>query len=35
MPAASGRQFLAGETVEHWRALSLRNLWTVETPCSC
>ena len=26
---ASGRHFLAGETVEHWRALSLRNLWTV------
>ena len=25
----SGRHFLAGETVEHWRALSLRNLWTV------
>lgn len=24
-----GRYFLAGETVEHWRALSLRNLWTV------
>ena len=27
---ASGGYFLAGETVEHWRALSLRNLWTVE-----
>lgn len=26
----SGDYFLAGETVEHWRALSLRNLWTVE-----
>lgn len=26
----SGRHFLAGETVEHWRALSLRNLWTVD-----
>ncbi len=26
----SGRHYLAGETVEHWRALSLRNLWTVE-----
>lgn len=26
---ASGKHFLAGETVEHWRALSLRNLWTV------
>ncbi|MCF5229780.1 c-type cytochrome, partial [Pseudomonas sp. PA-5-4H] len=25
----SGRHYLAGETVEHWRALSLRNLWTV------
>jgi thiosulfate dehydrogenase len=25
-----GRHYLAGETVEHWRALSLRNLWTVE-----
>jgi len=25
-----GRHFLAGETVEHWRALSLRGLWTVE-----
>lgn len=27
---AGGRHFLAGETVEHWRALSLRGLWTVE-----
>ncbi|WP_017480066.1 c-type cytochrome [Pseudomonas sp. PAMC 26793] len=26
----SGRHYLAGETVEHWRALSLRNLWTVD-----
>ena len=26
----NGRHFLAGETVEHWRALSLRGLWTVE-----
>lgn len=26
----SGRHYLAGETVEHWRALSLRNLWTVQ-----
>ncbi len=26
----SSKQFLSGETVEHWRALSLRNLWTVE-----
>ncbi|MCP6698388.1 c-type cytochrome [Pseudomonas donghuensis] len=26
----SGKHFLAGETVEHWRALSLRNLWTVD-----
>ncbi|UHH29107.1 c-type cytochrome [Pseudomonas veronii] len=25
-----GQHYLAGETVEHWRALSLRNLWTVE-----
>ncbi len=25
-----GKYFLAGETVEGWRALSLRNLWTVE-----
>lgn len=27
---AKGSYFLAGETVESWRALSLRNLWTVE-----
>jgi len=27
---SSGQYYLAGETVEHWRALSLRNLWTVE-----
>jgi thiosulfate dehydrogenase len=27
---AKGKHFLAGETVEAWRALSLRNLWTVE-----
>lgn len=27
---ANGKHFLAGETVESWRALSLRNLWTVE-----
>jgi thiosulfate dehydrogenase len=27
---AKGRHFLAGETVEHWRALSLRGLWTVD-----
>jgi len=27
---ASGKSYLAGETVEGWRALSLRNLWTVE-----
>lgn len=27
---SSGKYFLAGETVESWRALSLRNLWTVE-----
>ncbi|WP_292932704.1 c-type cytochrome [Noviherbaspirillum sp.] len=27
---ASGKHYLAGETVEGWRALSLRNLWTVE-----
>lgn len=27
---AKGNYFLAGETVESWRALSLRNLWTVE-----
>ena len=26
----SGKHYLAGETVEEWRALSLRNLWTVE-----
>ncbi len=26
---ASGKYYLAGETVESWRALSLRNLWTV------
>lgn len=26
----NGKYFLAGETVENWRALSLRNLWTVE-----
>ncbi|TDF82761.1 c-type cytochrome [Pseudomonas sp. H9] len=26
---SDGKHFLAGETVEHWRALSLRNLWTV------
>ncbi|WP_312404803.1 c-type cytochrome [Pseudomonas rhodesiae] len=25
-----GQHYLAGETVEHWRALSLRNLWTVD-----
>ena len=25
---SSGAQFLSGETVEGWRALSLRNLWT-------
>ena len=25
-----GKYYLAGETVEAWRALSLRNLWTVE-----
>ena len=25
-----GKHFLAGETVESWRALSLRGLWTVE-----
>ena len=25
-----GKHYLAGETVEDWRALSLRNLWTVE-----
>ncbi|WP_234085728.1 c-type cytochrome [Azonexus sp. R2A61] len=27
---SKGDYFLAGETVEHWRALSLRNLWTVD-----
>ena len=27
---SAGKHYLAGETVEHWRALSLRNLWTVE-----
>lgn len=27
---SSGELFLGGETVEGWRALSLRNLWTVE-----
>lgn len=27
---SAGKYFLAGETVEEWRALSLRNLWTVE-----
>lgn len=27
---SNGALFLAGETVESWRALSLRNLWTVE-----
>jgi thiosulfate dehydrogenase len=27
---SNGKYFLAGETVESWRALSLRNLWTVE-----
>ena len=27
---AKGEYFLAGETVEGWRALSLRNLWTVD-----
>ncbi|MBS1160076.1 MAG: cytochrome c [Proteobacteria bacterium] len=26
----AGQHFLAGETVESWRALSLRGLWTVE-----
>ena len=26
----SGQLYLAGETVEQWQALSLRNLWTVE-----
>lgn len=28
--SSNGSLFLAGETVESWRALSLRNLWTVE-----
>jgi len=27
---SAGKYFLAGETVEGWRALSLRNLWTPE-----
>lgn len=27
---SAGKHYLAGETVEEWRALSLRNLWTVE-----
>ena len=27
---SSGKHYLAGETVEEWQALSLRNLWTVE-----
>lgn len=27
---ANGNYYLAGETVESWRALSLRNLWTVQ-----
>lgn len=27
---SKGKFFVAGETVESWRALSLRNLWTVE-----
>lgn len=27
---SNGTSFLAGETVEAWRALSLRNLWTVQ-----
>ena len=27
---SAGKHYLAGETVEDWRALSLRNLWTVE-----
>jgi len=27
---SNGKHYLAGETVEAWRALSLRNLWTVE-----
>nr|WP_202883223.1 c-type cytochrome [Ramlibacter lithotrophicus] len=28
--ASNGDHYLAGEKVENWRALSLRNLWTVE-----
>ena len=28
--SSSGMQYLAGETVENWRALSLRDLWTVD-----
>ena len=27
---SNGRYYLAGQTLEAWRALSLRNLWTVE-----
>jgi len=27
---SSGKYYLAGETVEDWRAIGLRNLWTVE-----
>ncbi|HEY8888015.1 MAG TPA: c-type cytochrome [Gallionella sp.] len=27
---SNGKYYLAGETVDEWRALSLRNLWTVE-----
>ncbi|WP_394756753.1 c-type cytochrome [Rhodoferax sp.] len=27
---SNGKYYLAGETVDSWRALSLRNLWTVE-----
>lgn len=27
---SAGKHYLAGETVESWRAYSLRNLWTVE-----
>lgn len=27
---SGGEHYLAGETVEQWRALSLRNLWTVD-----
>jgi len=27
---SDGKHYLAGETVESWRALSLRNLWTVQ-----